>query len=334
MNADFGVRVDKKVSIPIHEQIYMQIKNQILAGELAVGDKLPSVRQMSDLINVNRHTISRAYLKLEEEGIVETFASSGTFVKGGMDVAKQKQTETLLEIISELFQKANTLGFDSNEVVAMAFAEMIRGDAPKRKGLFVDCNPYALKQYIEDVQREVELDVDGILLDDERLIKGGEGLELEKYDIIMTTIGHYAEVKSKLKKENIYALDFGPYLSVVNQIRQLDSSFNIAIVCINPSGTEGLLNVLVDLGIPKKKLFTASLNDMEDFHTVMNNVEVLVVSKYALQKDREAFEETGKIIIEYKNALQATSVTMLKQILAMYESEQAKRAISGASSKK
>jgi DNA-binding transcriptional regulator YhcF (GntR family) len=313
---DISVRVNKKISIPIHEQIYMQLKNQILVGDLPGGTRLPSVRQLSDLIKVNRHTISRAYDSLEAEGLVEIFASSGTFVRQHIKLPRLRQTELLTDLIDDVMKQADAMGFTPGEVALLTFVASMKTSSGRRRGLFVECNPYAISQYVEDIERETALDVDGWLLDDERLLNGDC---IEEYDVIMTTMGHYAELKKKLKRDNIYALNFGPYLSVVNQIRQLERTVIITIVCVTANGSEGLKEVLIDLGIAGNKLHATHLDDAERLDELINSADVLVVSKYALMQDRERFERTGKFIIEYKNTLQSTSIHMLKQIISMLD---------------
>lgn len=321
MDLDLNLTIDKKISINIYDQIYLQLKNQILLGELEVGKRLPSVRQMAKLMDVSRHTVSRAYCQLEVEGLVDIYASSGTFVKSNIKHSKAKQTEKLLLMIDELFEKAEELGFDKEEVAKLTYAAMMSNSKPKLKGLFVECNTYALDEYIKDIEEEVDLDVDGCLLSDERLITK-EGIDLEQYDVIMTTIGHYAELKSKLRKENIYALNFGPYLSVIDQIKQLDEQINITIICVTKEGSDGLLNLLVDFGIPESKLDSIGMENGKEVDELKRKIEtsdVLVVSKFALLKDRELFENSGKRVIEYGNVLQRTSVNMIKEIIKMYE---------------
>lgn len=324
MNTYWDFYVDKKISLPIHEQVYMQLKNQILTGEFADGSRLPSVRQMSNLIDVNRHTISRAYDKLEEEGLVETHASSGTFVKIAQTDKKQGQTEKLMSLIEGVFQQAKEMGFTSSEVAFLTYASMVKETNAKRKGLFIECNPYALGQYVIDIKNEVNLDVEGCLLDD-LLTEGKTSDFIDQFDVIMTTMGHYAEVKSKLNKDNIYALNFGPYLSVVNEVRELDEGSDIAIVCVTKRGAQGLCDVLIDLGITNHNFYSTYIGEEEGFEDILKKADTLVVSKIALLKNREIFEKTGKRIIEYKNVLQKTSAEMLRQILTMYESKQYER---------
>lgn len=324
MGKELSVHVDKAINIPIHEQIYMQLKSLILIGDIDEGMRLPGVRQMSDMIKANRHTITKAYNRLEAEGFVETYASSGTFVKTLPNGIQINKTEQLSSLINNLFQQAAELGFDKTDVMSVAYASLIKGDLSKRHGLFIECNAHALESYVADIRHETNIIVEGCLLDDlENMIVNGHNFD--DYDVIMTTMGHYADVKKVLHSDNIYALNFGPYLSVVKEIRQLEPGTNFGIICVTERGTWGLRDVLVDLGISSSRLTSCSIDNEQLIDQVIERSDVLIVSKYARLADPARFKNVDKKIIEYKNVLQRSSVQMLEQVLQMHAHPRRKR---------
>ena len=65
---------------PIYEQIYTQIKNAIIAGDLEEGDALPSIRQLAKDLRISVITTKRAYSDLERDGFIETVTGKGSFV--------------------------------------------------------------------------------------------------------------------------------------------------------------------------------------------------------------------------------------------------------------
>lgn len=75
---------------PIYEQIYTQIKNSIISGELKEGDALPSIRSLAKDLRISVITTKRAYDELEREGFIYTIAAKGCFVA-------QKNVELLKE---------------------------------------------------------------------------------------------------------------------------------------------------------------------------------------------------------------------------------------------
>lgn len=67
--------------------LYLQLRNQVVLsvskGELKPGDKLPTIRALSDESGINMMTISKAYQLLKSEGYVHTDRRSGTVIAEG-----------------------------------------------------------------------------------------------------------------------------------------------------------------------------------------------------------------------------------------------------------
>jgi len=66
--------------VPLYEQIAIEVKAKILAGELKPGDPLPSIRQLASELLISVITTKRAYQELESGGFIETRPGKGTFV--------------------------------------------------------------------------------------------------------------------------------------------------------------------------------------------------------------------------------------------------------------
>lgn len=82
------VELDYRDYRPIYSQIVDGFRQQILAGVLQEGEKLPSVRELAAELSINPNTIQRAYRELEAAGWVATVQGKGCFVcpisaKGG-----------------------------------------------------------------------------------------------------------------------------------------------------------------------------------------------------------------------------------------------------------
>lgn len=75
------MKIDKNSDIPLYIQVYKNIKNMIENNELKEGDKLPSIRSMSNKLGVNNITIVNAYKLLEQDRYVYSIKGSGTYVR-------------------------------------------------------------------------------------------------------------------------------------------------------------------------------------------------------------------------------------------------------------
>ena len=94
------LQLDLKSRKSIYEQVMDQLKEQIMTGQMATGEKLPSVRELSKSITVNPNTVQKAYRELERQGYVYTTSGVGTFVADRSEIhadlpALQKAQENL-----------------------------------------------------------------------------------------------------------------------------------------------------------------------------------------------------------------------------------------------
>ncbi|NNM47788.1 GntR family transcriptional regulator [Knoellia koreensis] len=86
----FAVLVDLGAPEPPYEQVRTQVAGAIATGELAEGDRLPTVRALAADLGLAVNTVARAYKELEAEGLVTTRRRAGTVVAAGsqsVDVA-------------------------------------------------------------------------------------------------------------------------------------------------------------------------------------------------------------------------------------------------------
>ena len=73
--------LDKQLPKPLYEQLYIQLREAIINGQLAVGTKLPSKRQLADFLNISQTTIEFAYTQLIAEGYIQSRPRVGFFVE-------------------------------------------------------------------------------------------------------------------------------------------------------------------------------------------------------------------------------------------------------------
>jgi len=107
---------------PIYEQIARQIRAQILGGELAEGDLLPSIRKLARDLQISVITSKRAYEELEREGFINTVGGKGTFVAAqNPEFLREKRVREVEEKLAEAVDKARLLGVDRAQL-----AEMLR----------------------------------------------------------------------------------------------------------------------------------------------------------------------------------------------------------------
>jgi len=78
------IAVDTASAEPPYEQVRRQIAALVADGELAAGQRLPTVRQMATDLGLANNTVARAYRELEAAGVIATHRRRGTFVRSSM----------------------------------------------------------------------------------------------------------------------------------------------------------------------------------------------------------------------------------------------------------
>ena len=66
--------------VPLHDQLVSELRGLIAQGKLAVGDELPSVRQLAADLGINLNTVARAYRELTDAGLLTSARGRGTVV--------------------------------------------------------------------------------------------------------------------------------------------------------------------------------------------------------------------------------------------------------------
>lgn len=112
--------IDQRSSVPIYQQLVEGVKEAVARGVLAVGEKLPSVRELAARTAVNPNTIAKAYQELEREGIIETFRGRGTFVAARkIQVDGEEKKRVIREMLRRVLVEAYYLDLSQEELLSL-----------------------------------------------------------------------------------------------------------------------------------------------------------------------------------------------------------------------
>ena len=105
---------------PIYDQIYTQIRAQIIAGQLRPGEALPSIRALAKDLKISVITTKRAYDELEAEGLIDTVAGKGCFVaEKNLDIIREQQLRELEGHLAAAVELARACGLSLPELQEM-----------------------------------------------------------------------------------------------------------------------------------------------------------------------------------------------------------------------
>lgn len=121
--------IDNKSGAPIYDQIYSQIKSQIISGALKEDEMLPSIRALAKDLRISFITTKRAYEELEKDGFIYTVPAKGCYVAPkNVELLREenlKKIEGHIEEIMKLAETCNLTGEDILEMVRFGMEERI-----------------------------------------------------------------------------------------------------------------------------------------------------------------------------------------------------------------
>ena len=112
------VSLDYQSRKPIFKQIVQQITKFVALGILKPKDKLPSTREMASSLGVNPNTIRKAYSMLENDGVIITLSTKGTFIVDNPSKIKDKIIKTGIDEINQKIKELTKLGITKEEILS------------------------------------------------------------------------------------------------------------------------------------------------------------------------------------------------------------------------
>ncbi len=112
------IRIDPGSDAALYDQIAASVREDAAAGRIGSGERLPSAREVSEALDVNLHTVLKAYQELRDEGLVEMRRGRGAVLTELAD-----RYASLREEARALVQRAHGLGLGTDAVVALIRAQ-------------------------------------------------------------------------------------------------------------------------------------------------------------------------------------------------------------------
>lgn len=122
------LRLDQHSSLPLYKQIADQVRQLVASDRLKPGERLPTVRQLANSLNVNQNTVVKAYSELEQDQVIVSRRGAGTLVTSKTDdptmrVVRQKR---LSDMVSSDILKVLSLGYSPEELEAFFHLHLAR----------------------------------------------------------------------------------------------------------------------------------------------------------------------------------------------------------------
>jgi len=115
-----NILIDNKSGAPIYDQIFSQIKNQIISGALEEDTMLPSIRGLAKDLRISFITTKRAYEELEKEGFIYTLPGKGCYVAPkNIELLREENLKKIEEYIDEVVRLAASCNLSKQDIIEM-----------------------------------------------------------------------------------------------------------------------------------------------------------------------------------------------------------------------
>lgn len=223
-------KINTELDIPIYQQLVDSIRAAIKKGELAAGQKLATVQEVTDALGIARGTIKRAYDELEQLGLIEKVQGRGTFVRYQPENSGSRK-EQAMAAIDMVLNQLEEMGFSAAEInifLNLKLRERAEEEAHVKVAI-VECNAENLSQMSEQLRHINGLDIYSYLLENVQEYPYKLG---EDFDLIVTTPSHaeYLEGVLPVKKKTV-RIALRPSAHSLSHIIKLRPGKKVGIIC-------------------------------------------------------------------------------------------------------
>ncbi len=114
------IELNFKSGLPVYLQVVDQIKAAAASGALRPGEPLPSIRPLAEQLRINRNTVAKAYTELEAQGVIETIAGKGCFLRqNNSPYRKEVRLKMVAEAIDAAIVQAHHLQVGQDDLLQL-----------------------------------------------------------------------------------------------------------------------------------------------------------------------------------------------------------------------
>ncbi|WP_426348339.1 GntR family transcriptional regulator [Alloiococcus sp. CFN-8] len=310
------IRLNRNSGGPLYLQVKSQIMDMINQGELKVGYKMPTERELSRVLGISRNTISSAYKELELEGVLKSIQGKGTFISEQNTVWKMRDSkEKIYKFLDLAFEEAIGSGISGEnflELVARYTEEKI-DKMNKTTAIYVECNVEQSRMFSTQLSYSTDMLVVPITINDLRNMDDKTKKAIEDSQIIVSTFNHVSEVSrlTAAYKKEILGVAINADLGTIVKIARYPSSTKFGFFCMSEEFMFKIKQALEEAGLGDINIQYSNSYDKEVIQEIVDSSDVILVSP-GRYKDIEVFNHDKKDVIKFIYNLDEGSVKALK----------------------
>ncbi len=306
--------LDKKVKLSFYEQIKGQLFSAIYCGKIKEGERLPSMRELSESLDVNYKTIRKIYVRLVQENYLEVVKGSGAFLKerGGGDDYEQMRRRAIFKLLGEASEKARSLGVPPDKFVRL-LANYSTGNNLKRIRLAVVDHEEEAFIFSRELRMRLRADVFPVSLS--QIENEDYAGQLAKSDYILTTSWHREEVEELARRYHKEVIEIKPSHEIYTEILSEARHRNIAIVIQDERTLHASWDIFMNIYHPStdKKFWITPIHRADLIDKIIREADLIFVSPMCWDEMRKR-TPSDKELKTYQNFISDETIDSLKEL--------------------
>jgi DNA-binding transcriptional regulator YhcF (GntR family) len=310
------ISIQKNSPLSIREQIKRQIRLLIENNTIKPGQALPSARDLSAILRINRNTVTQAYKELSTDGILEIVIGSGTFVKEELML---KTKTPLDQAFDRALRSARQCGFGTKEIVDHFFNRLsaLSNDHSRKRVLVVDCNDETIGYLCHLISSELGVHTQGVLIDE--IEKNPQGMMplFEGRDLVVCGFNHLEELNQAVPNLSVevVAVLLQVDAKVINDLAQLPQNMTVGFVCANQRSTETLYNSSYFSGGKELKRILAGYDNSQKLEKLVRECDVIFASNFVYPRMEKMVKPHQKLI-NVQISVDSSSIDLIRERLS------------------
>lgn len=267
------VTVDPASPIPIHDQLVTQVSLLVAAGVLKPGERLPSVRALSQRLGVHRNTIQAAYKAVADLGLVVPQVGSGVRVA---DVTAPPQNAwrdgvALRHLVGRFLSEARRHGFADGAILDAVAGALRPPDV--RRLVVVDPHVDVHPLYRQELAPWFTCPLDVLTLDE--VTARQDTLD----DAVLLTSGYHAAILRRVVGDRlpVVVMTVNAADEALDQIRQLPQGARLGLVSVSETLLRMAGDVLAGLHRDDLDLIPITADNAAGIRTVAAKADLVLV---------------------------------------------------------
>jgi GntR family transcriptional regulator len=322
----FRIQLDSDISASA--QLFNQIRFAIASRQYSPGHRLPSTRQLAMLTGLHRNTISKVYQQLEEDGLVESLAGSGIYVKAQGHEGGKRLSPVLQEypaanaLIQQSLDSLTTQGLTLSQIRELFLAEI---DWRIRCGVRVlvtapESDLGVGELILQDLEQSLAIPVELVPLE--------ELAEILKANISATVVTNRyfmpeVEAIALSKNVRVIPIDVYNFQEELGLIKTIPKDQRLGIVSLSTGILRTAELLVYSLRGDEILILTAQTSDRSRLNKLVKAAHVIISDPVSYPLVQKAITEVGEDMIRLpqlissKNYVDQTSIEFLKRELGV-----------------